>query len=134
CRAELERLEQRSARFSGLVGEIDLPAEFAFPEPPRTTGRVAEPSTLATGWGRERRLRAAAVLLVVLVPLLTVTPLRATVADWLAEHWSQVMAMARPDAAVIPETSETPAEEPNSVLWFAPNGSELRIEVATWQQ
>lgn len=134
CRAEVDRLRRRSARFTALVGEIELPAGFVFPEPPGSAGRGVRPSTRAALGSPARWLRAAAVVVIVLVPLLAVSPLRATIAEWIADRWSQVVALARPGAGDAAATTGTAVEEPHALLWFAPAGSELRIEIASRQQ
>ncbi len=132
CRGALARLERRSRRLSGMLHEIELPADFVYPaEPaPRAAARsIPGASGTATWW-----LRAAAVILLLLIPLLTVSPLRAAVTGWLSARWSDVTDLAWTAGSDSVESSEAAVQAAGSALSFVPAGAELRIEFALRQR
>lgn len=128
CTSRMDLLERRSVRVAAVLDELQLPADFRHPAPGSpfsTSTRAGARSRLGsrTGW-----MRAAAVVVLLLAPLLAIRPLRAAVNEWLSARWTEVAELVRGGSAPAP-----PADDAGATLWFAPAGPELRVEFAARQ-
>lgn len=107
CAARLQTLRLRTANFSRLLSDVELPDDFVFPrlpEPSRATP-VIPMETRRRGWTHSAWLRAAVIAAVVIIPFATVAPLRA----WVADVWSDVREMFGGDGdAAAPAAAPTP--------------------------
>lgn len=133
CASRFDLLRRRSTRLSDLISEIGLPEGFVYPVAPATPpGRVRSRAwrhpALESGW-----LRAAALIALLLLPLAAVPPLRATVAGWVSERWTELAALFEGDAAPSGQSAQGMAEEAGATLWFTPRGEELRVEIDSRQ-
>lgn len=112
CAARLQTLRLRTANFSRLVSEVELPEDFVFPrlpEPSRATPAIPLASR-RRGWTHSAWLRAAVIAGVVIIPFATVAPLRA----WVAEVWSEVRQLFGGDGdAAAPAAAPTAAPAPS---------------------
>lgn len=128
CTSRMDLLERRSVRVSEMLDELQLPPDFKHPVPvspfpASTRAGVRSPRGFRTDW-----IRAAAVIVLLLAPLLAIQPLRAAVGEWLSARWTEVAALVGGGSA-----PERRADDAGATLWFAPAGPELRVEVAARQ-
>jgi hypothetical protein len=126
CASALARLRRRAERFSTRLADLQLPADFRYPAAPRP-GAARAPLVLpARGRGAGGWQRAAAVILLLLAPLLLVEPVRAWVAERLGLHRPEASAPAADGRAAAPGA---PGEASGSTVWFTPAAAELRVEI-----
>ena len=123
CRERLGVLERRGRRLAARIAELDFPADFR-----RPTLSAARPRPSGAGW-----IRAAAVLLVVIAPLLLVPPARAWALGWVRARWAQVTT-----GRIAPATTQAPraavsADTTRSRIRFVPTTDEIAIEFAAQQ-
>lgn len=124
CAARLETLRRRALHFAERVSAIELPADFRYPTFPSTARvrRAAFSRTSAGVW-----LRAAAVFVVLLIPFLTVEPLRA----WVGERWAEIAILL--GGGETPTAPPTRMAESSSKLWFTPVGERFVVEIESRQ-
>lgn len=137
CAARLQTLRLRTANFSRLLTDVQLPDDFVFP-------RLPQPSTVIPitslpprrTWMHSAWARAAVIALVVIVPFATVAPLRA----WVMERWSDVREMlggteAAPAPAAPAPRPAAPEPEPASgaTVFFTPAPGQFVLDVSERQ-
>ena len=131
CAGRLQTLRLRTANFSRLLADVELPEDFVFPRMPQASPviPITALASRRTSWTRSAWARAAVIALVVIVPFATVAPLRAWVVDRLGAAWSEVRGIfgaddgaAAPAAPVTVPATPAPAEEPASgaTVFFTP--------------
>jgi anti-sigma factor RsiW len=134
CSSRMHLLGRRSALVTDLLAELQLPPDFKRPAPPPPippwmgAGGPARPGW-GTGW-----VRAAAVVVLLLVPLLAVRPLRAAANGWLSARWTEIAELVRGASGPARSAPTRPAEDVGATLWFTSAWPELRVEVAARQQ
>jgi hypothetical protein len=127
CASALARLRRRAERFSTRLADLQLPADFRYPAAPRPAAARASLVLPVRGAGAGGWLRAAAVVLVLLAPLLLVEPVRAWVAERLGLQRPEVSTPAADGrGAPIPGA---PGEASGSTVWFTPAAAEIRVEI-----
>ncbi|MFC1639361.1 anti-sigma factor family protein [Gemmatimonadota bacterium] len=126
CQDNADTLKQTSARFSGLLAELDsfAPLEVVLsPDAEKPSVPTEKPRFHLVS---RRVLRAAAVL-AAMVLVFAATPARA----WLVQGWEALRSIVTADTGESPaeiEVPETAGPEVSSVIRFTPRGSEFRLE------
>lgn len=128
CAARLDRLGSRSAAVRDALQELQLPASFRLPAVPEVQARgVARrrwETTTGSPW-----LRAAAIVTLILMPLVAIEPLRAWVFDQVSSAWT---ALGFP-AGEEPAASGDAGAAGTSTILFGAGATELTITVASPQ-
>lgn len=134
CDACAERL--RTQRLTAdlvrvALADIQLPPDF--PDAPTTIAaarRRAAPRRRARATARAERpwLRAAALVLALLVPIVLVSPLRATVVEWFRQGWIQVTDLVGWSTGD-PRSGSDVGEARGYTLWFTTTGGVLEIVI-----
>jgi hypothetical protein len=134
CSDRLAILRRRTDRLTHLLADIELPADFRIPQLPASGRRPSVSRRSGRPIWSMGSVRAAAVIVLLAAPFVLVEPLRALVADWVTDRWSQVAALFGDRSEPAPPASETTAEaESGSTLWFTPAGAVFSIELASRQ-
>lgn len=134
CDACAERLRtQRRNADLVRVALIDIQLPPGFPDAPTIIaaagGRAAPPGRVRATARRDRPwLRAAALVLVLLVPVVLVSPLRAAAVDWFRQGWIQVTDLVGWSAGDAVSGSDA-GEARGYTLWFTTTGGVLEIVV-----
>ena len=139
CAGRLAERQQTAALLSGAIGRIQLPAGFPPASESMRAARARRshvPPVWASTGRRQVALRAAAAVLLLMIPLMLVTPLRAAVVGWLRQGWSELAGLVGGDesAAPAPVPAEAPALSPSYAVSFAPTGPELVVTLAARQR
>lgn len=133
CASRLSLLQQDAARVSDRLSELPLPAGF-----PTAVETVAAARTrrhpVAASWRQlQPGLRAAAVVVILLLPFVVSSPLRAMVVDWMERQWEQAIGLlgeGRIEEPGIP----TAATESGATVWFTTSAPELQITIKERQR
>lgn len=128
CGRTLYELRRTAALVSSAVARIQLPSEFRLEPPEGLDGDgPATVVPLRSDAGDARRVavpswwRAAAVLALLLVPLVAVQPLRAAVTGWLADRWAQVSGL------FVEEEAPATIAGDGATIYFEAAGPDLEI-------
>ena len=137
CAERLGARQRDTERVRVALSSVQLPP--GFPSARETmrrarATRASRPTGFTASWGEQRWLRAAAVVLVLLLPVALVSPLRAALAEWLRSGWVQVAGSGERVPEPTPAAPPSPAEPAASyTVFFTPRGSELEVVVAERQ-
>ncbi|CAN5784454.1 hypothetical protein BH23GEM8_BH23GEM8_10130 [soil metagenome] len=127
CTARFTSLRERTSHLSALIAQIEVPDGFPYPSMPETAAADRENRDAGNGWILVTRwIRAAAVFVLLLAPLLIIQPLRATVASWIGVRWTELATIFESP----PSRVTTPAEsnDAGSTIWFTV-GEELLVTI-----
>lgn len=144
CATQLQTMRRRASNLSALLAEVELPDDFVYPRmPERPRAPAVNPLLLQRGgWMRSGWARAAAVLLLAVLPFVGVAPLRAWALDRLGAAWSEVRGLLggdadapapAPSAAPAAPVEAAPAETAGSTLFFTPSGERFVLSIGSAQ-
>ena len=137
CTARLDERRRDSDRVRVAVGAIQLPPGFPGAEETMRRARSARAGRsrpAATPWTEQRWLRAAAVAILLLLPLALVAPLRAALVEWVRGAWTQLAgAPERAPSPAAPSPAPPRAAESGFTVYFTPRGSRLELTIETAQ-
>jgi hypothetical protein len=136
CGRRAEWIRRRAGALDARLAELDwMPPEALLPRSFAEVRRrqAARPRVRPAALSGLRR--AAVIVAVLLSAALLVQPVRAWVLDWAGARWEEVEGMlgAKRSGGAVAPTPPAPAEPQQTEYRFTPEGSELRLEVASPQ-
>jgi hypothetical protein len=128
CRSRLDRRRVESDRVRAALAELQVPAGFPPASAVIERARAAQVGVTPIHTRRRRGPwpRAAAAIVILLLPLVLVPSVRAALVDWIRQGWESVVGPSSP-----PPTEALPPTEAGSgfTLRFTPVGSVLRLTI-----
>ena len=136
CAARLAERRRTAALVTDAVGRVQLPTGFPSAAESMRAARARASARPALPRNARPRLalRAAAAVVVLMIPLMLVSPLRAAVVGWLRQGWGELAGLVGGGEPPVPPAPPVEAPAPSYAVSFAPAGSELVVTVAARQR